>query len=230
MPTGAVPGNGRRKRSASTPTNLDDPNHLIAVTARANRSKSDKGPEEWKPPELSYWCRYAVDWVTIKYGWDLTATAAEFAALEEMPATCDVPHELGVVVSVEKPDLSYFGGSVPPPTPAAPVLFLRSRRNCRRESHPGQQRLRSWFPQSDGAQRAGRRWRRCGVREVSQPRQIQKIRWESAWTWQPAQGHCPAYAESRWLTPGPETRPADQVPPNKPPLAPKQLLVQVATW
>ena len=96
---------------------LGDPNHLIAVTARANRSKSDKGPEEWKPPELSYWCRYAVDWVTIKYSWDLTATAVEFAALEEMLATCDVLHELGVVVSMEKPDFSSFGGSTPPPTP-----------------------------------------------------------------------------------------------------------------
>ena len=63
---------------------LDDPNHLIAVTARANRSKGARGPEEWKPPDRSYWCRYAVDWTTIKHKWDLTATPAEFAALDGM--------------------------------------------------------------------------------------------------------------------------------------------------
>ena len=46
---------------------LDDPNHLIAVTARANRSKGARGPEEWQSPDSSYWCQYAVDWITIKY-------------------------------------------------------------------------------------------------------------------------------------------------------------------
>ena len=84
---------------------LDDPNHLIAVTARANHSKGAKGPEEWQPPDPSYLCQYAVDWITVKYSWDLTATAAEFAALDKMLATCDVPHRLGVVVTFEKPNL-----------------------------------------------------------------------------------------------------------------------------
>ena len=93
---------------------LDDPNRLIAVTARANRSKGAKGPDQWKPPDPFYWCQYAVDWITIKYKWDLTATSAEFAALDEMLATCDVPHQLGVVVTFEKPKLPSFGGSATP--------------------------------------------------------------------------------------------------------------------
>ena len=96
---------------------LDDPNHLIAVTARANRSKGSRGPEEWKPPDPSYWCRYAIDWATIKHKWDLTATAAEFAALDEMLNTCDTPHLLGVAIIFEKPNLPTFGGSTPLPTP-----------------------------------------------------------------------------------------------------------------
>ena len=98
---------------------LDDPNHLIAVTARANRSKGARGPEEWKPPDRSYWCRYAVDWTTIKHKWDLTATPAEFAALDGMLNTCDATHLLGVAVTFEKPNLPTFGGSTPPPTPTA---------------------------------------------------------------------------------------------------------------
>ena len=97
---------------------LDDPSHLIAVTASANRSKGAKGPDEWKPPDGSYWCQYAVDWITVKFDWELTATPEEFVALDQMLATCDVPHQLGVVVTFERPNLPSFGGSTPLPTPA----------------------------------------------------------------------------------------------------------------
>ena len=40
---------------------------------------------------------------TIKNQWDLTATPAELAALDQMLATCGVPHQLGAVVTFEKP-------------------------------------------------------------------------------------------------------------------------------
>jgi hypothetical protein len=67
---------------------LDDADHLIAVTASANRSKGARGLEEWKPPAASYWCDYARDWITIKITWNLTATQSERDALEGMLATC----------------------------------------------------------------------------------------------------------------------------------------------
>jgi DNA uptake protein ComE-like DNA-binding protein len=63
-------------------------NHLIAVSASANRSKGAKGPEDWRPPDRSYWCAYAVDWISIKVTWELTATNAEWGALIDMLATC----------------------------------------------------------------------------------------------------------------------------------------------
>ena len=63
-------------------------NHLIAVTSSVNRAKSDNGPEEWRPPDASYWCQYAIDWATIKAGWGLSATPAEWDALVAMAATC----------------------------------------------------------------------------------------------------------------------------------------------
>ena len=65
--------------------------HLIAVTASANRAKGAKGPEEWRPSDESYWCRYATDWARVKRAWDLTVTAAEAVALREMLQTCDGP-------------------------------------------------------------------------------------------------------------------------------------------
>ncbi len=68
---------------------LVDPQHLIAVTASANRSKGSRGPEEWKPSDSSYWCQYADSWVDIKIRWALTVTSAEFSTLQSMLDTCE---------------------------------------------------------------------------------------------------------------------------------------------
>ena len=75
---------------------LADPQHLIAVTRSANRSKGARGPENWKPEDRTYWCQYAVDWITIKQDWNLTVTAQEHSALVEMINTCANPPELKV--------------------------------------------------------------------------------------------------------------------------------------
>ena len=67
---------------------LGDPQHLIAVTASANRSKGARGPDQWKPEDRTYWCRYATDWITIKDTWDLTVTGREHDSLVQMLNTC----------------------------------------------------------------------------------------------------------------------------------------------
>ena len=73
---------------------LGDPDHLIAVTKGANRSKGAKGPEEWQPPDEDYWCQYATDWTEVKMEWGLTMTQRETEAVIEMLDTCEEPVEV----------------------------------------------------------------------------------------------------------------------------------------
>ena len=66
-------------------------NHLIAISARHNRSKGARGPEEWAPPDNSLWCQYSLDWAEIKQGWGLTMTPVESHIVMDMIGTCEDP-------------------------------------------------------------------------------------------------------------------------------------------
>ena len=61
---------------------------LIAVTASSNRSKGDKDPSEWKPPNTSVHCIYAREWIWVKYTYKLSLQSAEKTALTQMLGTC----------------------------------------------------------------------------------------------------------------------------------------------
>ena len=64
------------------------PQHLIAVSKSANRSKGAKGPESWKPPVQDYWCEYATNWESIKQRWNLSMTQQERESIKEMKSLC----------------------------------------------------------------------------------------------------------------------------------------------
>ena len=91
---------------------LEDPDHLIAVTMEANRSKEERRPEGWRPPDEGYWCQYAGDWTEIKAEWGLTMTEPEAEAVVEMLGTCEDPPEVEVLdmleprTGVDKPEYS----------------------------------------------------------------------------------------------------------------------------
>jgi hypothetical protein len=77
-----------RERRAAFANDLRDPRSLIAVTASANRSKGDKGPEEWLPPDASYRCRYAADWVAVKAEWELSMDERERVTVGRLLEEC----------------------------------------------------------------------------------------------------------------------------------------------
>jgi hypothetical protein len=77
-----------KKKKETYANELGYSNHLIAVSAKENRSKGDKGPSVWKPSNQAYWCQYATDWVNISVQWSLSTTDADKKALGEMLATC----------------------------------------------------------------------------------------------------------------------------------------------
>lgn len=60
---------------------LADPRTLIAVTASSNRSKGDRDPADWLPPNVSFQCEYVGTWVAVKHRWDLSVDVREKAAI-----------------------------------------------------------------------------------------------------------------------------------------------------
>ena len=111
----------------------------------ANRSKGAKGPDEWRPPNESYWCKYTVDWIGVKQAWKLTVTPAEAGALQDMLATCAVPPRLTIIETdpASRP-------ASPTPTPMAGDTYA----SCDEAEEAGEQRVQGskWpgqgFPQS----------------------------------------------------------------------------------
>ena len=53
-----------------------------------NRSKSDKGPDKWMPPNEVYHCQYVTDWQTIKQRWGLDMSVREGEVVIAMKANC----------------------------------------------------------------------------------------------------------------------------------------------
>lgn len=90
--------------------------HLIAVALTVSRSRGASGPEDWQPPYMGYWCEYAVNWIQVKAAWNLTATADEWSALENMLGMCsaDLAIEIGEPVTVAE---TPAGSALPTPTP-----------------------------------------------------------------------------------------------------------------
>lgn len=61
---------------------------LLAVSASSNRSKSDRDPAGWMPPNRDFACDYVATWVAVKYRWNLNVDGREKSALASILSGC----------------------------------------------------------------------------------------------------------------------------------------------
>lgn len=64
-----------------------EPSALVISDTSVNNSKADSDPSQWLPPEPAAVCRFGLDWVRVKWRWDLGVTAEELSALRAIFAT-----------------------------------------------------------------------------------------------------------------------------------------------
>ncbi|WP_159701051.1 S-layer homology domain-containing protein [Arthrobacter sp. 18067] len=77
---------------------------LEAVTDNVNQSKSDRDPAEWMPPLAGTACRYATDWVLVKYRWQLAIDQAESAAISSaIQGSCATTQVTVPTIAVDAP-------------------------------------------------------------------------------------------------------------------------------
>jgi hypothetical protein len=65
----------------------NDRANLLAVSARPNEQKSDKGPAEWQPRK-AFWCTYAEKFIAVADEYHLGVTHADHEELGDMLDTC----------------------------------------------------------------------------------------------------------------------------------------------
>ncbi len=58
------------------------------MSASANRSKGDQGPEDWLPPLPAHRCRYVADWVVVKVRWSLSMDEREHVTVGNILRDC----------------------------------------------------------------------------------------------------------------------------------------------
>ena len=75
----------RRKKYANY---LGYRNHLLAVSARENRRKGAKGPDQYLPPNVALHCEYVHSWLEIKKRWGLGIPKAELKAIKKVLKSC----------------------------------------------------------------------------------------------------------------------------------------------
>lgn len=94
---------------AAFANDLDFDPSLAAVTDDVNQAKGARDPSEWLPPDTGAHCRYATEWVLVKYRWRLAADSAEATVLTDLLEGCGDP---AVTVPVR--------AALPAPTPPNP--------------------------------------------------------------------------------------------------------------
>jgi hypothetical protein len=68
----------------------NDPANLLAVAGQANQDKGDQPPGTWMPPNDTFWCQYAVQFIVVLRGYHLPVDEASAQQLRHVAGTCPV--------------------------------------------------------------------------------------------------------------------------------------------
>jgi hypothetical protein len=119
---------------------IGDARALVAVTSSVNRSKGDRDPTDWLPPQSAARCRYTEQWVAVKLRWKLRVDATERAALINLALRCP-NHTISVRIAPiassqptptsvpTKCSSAYPDFCVPPPPPDLDCADVAPHRN-----------------------------------------------------------------------------------------------------
>jgi hypothetical protein len=85
--SGGINWSPERRRDYAN--DLSHPGTLIAVSASGNRSKGDRDPADWIPPNEDFHCEYVTAWVLVKGYWGLTMDDRERTAVYSVVDECE---------------------------------------------------------------------------------------------------------------------------------------------
>ena len=84
---GGASWSSEKKRQFANSLTYDK--HLLAVSASANRSKGDKGPGDWMPPNEDFHCEYVTIWTKIAAEWELSITPKDKRTIKATLEECE---------------------------------------------------------------------------------------------------------------------------------------------
>ena len=67
----------------------NDPDNLMAVSAGQNRSKGDKGPSQYLPPDTKFHCEYIRIWEWVLRKYELDPLPEDDKVIDEMSRLCE---------------------------------------------------------------------------------------------------------------------------------------------
>lgn len=89
VPLSNAARNGGQEWSAEKKeTFANDPDNLLVTTAKENRTKGDKGPGKYMPPNKTYQCQYAKTYTAVVYKYDLSITESDYKELSKAIKAC----------------------------------------------------------------------------------------------------------------------------------------------
>lgn len=76
----------------------NDMDNLLVVWSASNRSKQNKDPSKWMPPNISFWTTYIDKWCKVKEKYNLRTDVAEMIAIENHKKIA-ITHHKGINIT-----------------------------------------------------------------------------------------------------------------------------------